>query len=204
MKYSVATVVAFAVLCAGAAQGAEVRSTVGLATGEVKYDGNGFAVNDVTADTQSLSFAVEYYFEDAGPFAGVGIGRVRADGSGERFYSTNTSVGMGYRGGSRGSVQPFAAVALTRSSAEGESSSAAGLYAGVERTSETGRVSVQVSYNDEEDFDTYGASVTGVAFLSESLGVFATAGMSRGDGDIGIVDVDVSTWTIGFGVEFRH
>lgn len=209
MKYSAATVLAVATLCTSAAHSAEFRGALGVSTGDVKYSGD-FG-QKLTADTQSRSLSVEYHFEDAGPFIGASVARTRTENIKVNGFAvggsenvTNTLVAMGYRGGALGAAQPFGAVSVTRSEADGQADSAFGAHAGVERTSRTGRVSVQVSYHDEDEFNSYGAAVTGVAFLSEALGISATAGTSRGSGKLGATDLDGTSWTIGIGVEFRH
>lgn len=210
MKHSAAIALAVSALWANAGHSAELRGVLGVSTGGVTYtDDYG---NELTANLRSRSLAFEYYPDESGPFIGAAIADSDADDykvngssiSGASVDATNTTVLVGYRGGSLGTPQPYGAVTLVRSDADGETSRATGLHGGVERTSDTGRVTFGLSYLDEEDFNTVGASITGVAFVSDTFGISVTAGTSRGSGELAGIDFDGTSWRIGLGLEFRN
>ena len=150
--------------------------------------------------------------DEAGPFFGVGLSKVEVRDI--EFNGTplgipdqkldHTSLAVGYRAGKRGEPQLFVAASLSRlDSDNGDDEDSTGLKIGVERTSQSGRYEISADRDNGDDIDSYGVNATGIFFISEVVGVGVTGGYSVGDGTIANLEVDVTSWSVGIGLEIR-
>lgn len=202
-------VLASALLAAGSAGATEIRGGLGYGMGSLTYEGG--ATADISVDVSQLVLWGEYYTADAGPFLGLGVGKVeisnfKAGGLPLGIPDVKTddlSLLLGYRFGQRGEVQPYVAAMLVRSDGGGSTDDTTTLGIGLEKALESGRYDVSLDYNTGDDFDTYGIDVEGDYFLSDRIAVVATAGYLLGSGTLNLSAVDASGWSLGIGVEFR-
>ena len=192
------------------AEAGEFRGVLGYGIGSAEFEDD--AGDEISGDVSQVVLSGTYYLDEAGPFFGLGLAQVEVgdlefNGSslGVRDQeSDDTSFTVGYRGGKYGEPQFFVSATLGRSdSDDGDDEDSTTFSVGVEKSTQGGRYELSAGYSAGDDIDTYGVGVAGIVYLNEQFGVGATAGYSMGDGTLLGTEVDVTSWSIGVGVEFR-
>lgn len=188
----------------------DLRGLVGYAIAGTSIEADGG--DEVEADSSGFVIEGLYFFGESGPFVGARFSESEVDDfefNGEPVdvptqEVDTTSFVAGYRAGSRGAFQPYGAVEYSRSdSDDGDDSDDISFIAGVEKDTGGGRLGVAASYENGVDFDAFSLSATGVIYLTEMLGLGASAGYSWGDGTFLGEDADTSSWGLGVALELR-
>ncbi|WP_420426805.1 hypothetical protein [Algiphilus sp.] len=188
----------------------DFRGALAYGIGAVSIEADGG--DEVEADSSDLVIDGVYFLGESGPFLGARFSQAEVDDfefNGESLdlptlEVDTTSFVAGYRAGARGELQPFGSVRFSRSdSDEGDDDDAITFTVGVERDTGGGRFGVDLDYRNEDDFDSFGLDVTGVIYVTEMLGLGATAGYSLGDGTFLEEDADTSSWVLGAAIELR-
>lgn len=201
---------AMLILSAGAAADDEFRGILGYSIGSATFEDD--IGDEISGDISQVFISGTYYFDEAGPFFGLGLGKAKVGDlefngvplGGPDQKSDDVSFTVGYRGGSYGEPQLFLSATLERTDYEnGDDEDGSSFAVGVEKSSEGGRYEVRAGYSSGDDIDTYGVGVAGIVYVNERIGFGAAADYSVGDGTILGVDVDASGWSVGVGVEFR-
>lgn len=193
-----------------AATAGDFRGIAGYGIGAVNIESD--SGDEIDADSSQLVFDGLYFLGEAGPFFGFRYSQAEVDDFEVNGASVDvpelevdtTSFAVGYRSGSRGEPQLIASVRLSRSdSDDGDDSDSTIFTIGVEKDVGSGRYAFTGSYDREDDFDSFGVDATGFIYVSELLGLTATAGYSFGDGTFLGEDADTTGWVLGVGVELR-
>ncbi|MEE4250060.1 MAG: hypothetical protein V2I38_05680 [Alcanivoracaceae bacterium] len=195
---------------ANLSEAGEFRGTLGYGIGSGTFE-NDFGA-ELTTNSSQTSLLGAYYFDDAAPFVRFGLARaevgdVEINGTPLGLPDQTTDIALltiGYRGGMMGKPQFFCAVTQERADYEGGGNEDfTSLSVGMEKSSQGGRYGFSVGHSSGGDTDTFGIAAGGTVYMTERLGFSASAGYSIGDGKILGADVDVSSWSIAVGAEFR-
>ena len=198
------------VCAANAANADEFRGVLGYSIGSTTFEDD--VGDELSGDISQRVLSGTYYSNQAGPFIGLRLGQAEV---GDLEFngiplgvpdqkSDDVAFTLGYRGGSFGEPQLFASVTLGRTDYDdGDDENSSSFAVGVEKSTQGGRYEVSAGYSSGDEIDSYSLAVAGIVYVSERVGFGAVAGYSLGDGTILGVDVDVSGWSLGVGVEFR-
>jgi len=194
----------------------DFRGLVGYAIADTSIEADGG--DEVEADSSGFVIEGLYFFGQSGPFVGARFSESEVDDfefNGEPVdvptqEVDTTSFVAGYRAGSRGAFQPYGAVEYSRSDSDSDSDDGddgddddISFIAGVEKDTGGGRLGVAASYENGDDFDAFSLSATGFIYVTEMLGLGASAGYSWGDGTFLEEDADTSSWALGVALELR-
>ena len=198
------------ILASFSASAGDFRGVIGYGIGAGTLEDD--AGDELEADSSGIVLDGLYFLGESGPFFGVRfsqteVGDFEVNGQplGIPDQDTDTtSFTVGYRGGSRGQPQFFGSVRLARSDTDdGDDDDSTIFTVGVEKDQGNGRYEFSGSYDKGDDFDSFGVDATGFIYVSDILGLGASAGYSVGDGTIFGEDVDTTGWALGVAVEFR-